>query len=457
MKRTTSTSTYDVPDYKPPVAKEHKVPVSKAPAEANKAWVADPVAPSARLEDDGRRKAPEMKFLYLVSGCMTVLVIWGIVREVSYRFPLVLYGGGGGSLSVQDPPPENKPTVQVTAANVATITFKDDPITSRAGRKDARRFLEKYPYSLGSKISDWDKQRQDFAEDSAVTGLPKKSGIFLVSGQQPTSCSNAMGDHYYLKFLKNRVDYCRLHGIRNHLYNMADIDEGVNRVWAKLPVLRTLMLEHPDVEWFLWIDSDALITNMNYEVPLRRYKNHNFVIHGIKDLVYGKKQWSGVTTGAFLIRNCQWSLDFLEAWAVMADKKYEEKWGTFLSDHLTERPRNQPAEDQSAAVYTLANEPTKWSSKVYLEKADDMSRFWKQVDFSKLRDDPSLPKAFVTHFAGCQSCTGGATNASIAVCQAGMEKAFNFADNQVLARYGYLHSDLTSYAVKPLPTEEKKQ
>ncbi|KAL2644604.1 hypothetical protein R1flu_012191 [Riccia fluitans] len=447
MKRTTSTSTHDAPDYKAPVVKEHKVPI-----ETSKLWVPDPLATTARADDDVRRKAPEMKFMYVVSGVMTVLVIWGVIREVSYRFPLVLYGPGNPVTVERDVLVEK---VHVTAANVGTVHFKDDPITSRTGRKDARRFLQKYPFSLGPKITDWDQQRQDYAASIEAAGSPKKkSEIFLVSGQQPTSCPNAMGDHYYLKFFKNRVDYCRLHGITNHLYNMADIDEGVNHAWKKLPVLRALMLKHRNVEWFLWIDGDALITNMNYEVPLDRYKKHNFVVHGSKDLVYEKKQASGLSTASFLIRNCQWSLDFLEAWATMADKEFEQKWGVFLSEHLTDRPQDQPAEDQSAAVYTLAKDPTKWSSKVYLEK--DMSRFWKDTDLSALKDSPELTPPFVTHFAGCRSCTAPAGDAKVARCQAGMEKAFNFADNQVLARYGYSHSDLSSYIVKPLRTVTKQ-
>ncbi|KAL3697620.1 hypothetical protein R1sor_011696 [Riccia sorocarpa] len=420
MKRSTAASTHETPDYKAPVVKEHKVPI-----ETNKIWVPDP---TVRAEEEVRRKAPEMKFMYLVSGCMTVLVIWGLFREVSYRFPLILYGPASPVTTAETEVVEE--SIHVTAANVGTVHFKDDPITSRSGRKDARRFLEKYPFSLGARISDWDQQRQSYAASLEATGSPrKKSEIYLVSGQQPTSCPNAMGDHYYLKFLKNRVDYCRLHGITNHLYNMADIDEGVNRMWAKLPVLRALMLKHPDVNWFLWVDGEALITNMNYEVPLDRYQNHNFVVHGSADLVYEKKQAAGLSTAAFLIRNCQWSLDFLEAWATMADKEFEEKWGIFLSEHLTDRPQDEPAEDQSAAVYTLARDPSRWSSKVYMEK-EDMSVSWKNADLEALIDKPDLTPPFVTHFAGCQSCTTPAGDARVAHCQSGMEKAFNFADNQ---------------------------
>jgi xyloglucan 6-xylosyltransferase len=37
------------------------------------------------------------------------------------------------------------------------------------------------------------------------------------------------------------------------------------------------------------------------------------VLHGWDELVYGAKNWLGTNAGSFVIRNCRWSLDLLDA------------------------------------------------------------------------------------------------------------------------------------------------
>eukprot|EP00249_Psilotum_nudum_P008198 c21112_g1_i2 orf=623-1291(+) len=107
------------------------------------------------------------------------------------------------------------------------------------------------PYTLGLKIVDWDEQRRDWHENhpesaKSTDGNPR---TLLVTGSQPSACDNPVGDHYLLKSIKNKIDYCRLHGIEI-FYNMAHLDKEMAGYWAKLPLLRRLMLSHPEVEWF---------------------------------------------------------------------------------------------------------------------------------------------------------------------------------------------------------------
>ena len=35
--------------------------------------------------------------------------------------------------------------------------------------------------------------------------------------------------------------------------------------WAKLPLIRKLLLSHPEVEFLWWMDSDAMFTGMALE------------------------------------------------------------------------------------------------------------------------------------------------------------------------------------------------
>ena len=114
-----------------------------------------------------------------------------------------------------------------------------------------------------------------------MNGKPR---ILLVTGSPPGPCDNAIGDHYLLKGTKNKIDYCRLHGIEI-LYNMAHLDKELAGYWAKLPLIRRLLLSHPEVEWIWWMDSDALSTDMVFDIPLPKYDAYNMVIHGYLDLL----------------------------------------------------------------------------------------------------------------------------------------------------------------------------
>ena len=87
-------------------------------------------------------------------------------------------------------------------------------------------------------------------------------------------CDDPIGDHYLLKSVKNKIDYCRIHGIEI-IYNMAHLDSERSGYWAKLPLIRPLMLTHPEIEWIWWMDSDALFTDMVFEISTLKYTNHN--------------------------------------------------------------------------------------------------------------------------------------------------------------------------------------
>ena len=57
---------------------------------------------------------------------------------------------------------------------------------------------------------------------------------------------------------------------------------------------------------------------------------------------------------------------------------------------------------------------------------------------------------FVTHFTGCQPCSGEHNPMYKGdACVKGMQKALNFADNQVLRRFGVVHPDLLNSFVTP--------
>ncbi|GKA25866.1 hypothetical protein Tco_0711975, partial [Tanacetum coccineum] len=135
-------------------------------------------------------------------------------------------------------------------------------------------------YSIGPKIDNWDEQRSEWL--SSNPNFPNflnanKPRVLLVTGSSPKPCENPVGDHYLLKSIKNKIDYCRVHGIEI-FYNMALLDAEMAGFWAKLPLIRKLLLSHPEVEFLWWMDSDAMFTDMAFEVPWERYKDKNLVM-----------------------------------------------------------------------------------------------------------------------------------------------------------------------------------
>ncbi|KAK6146176.1 hypothetical protein DH2020_020045 [Rehmannia glutinosa] len=312
------------------------------------------------------------------------------------------------------------------------------------------------PYTLGPKISNWDEQRGEWLKKNP--NFPnfiaeKKPRVLLVTGSSPKPCENPVGDHYLLKSIKNKIDYCRLHGIEI-FYNMALLDAEMAGFWAKLPLIRKLLLSHPEVEFLWWMDSDAMFTDMAFEVPWERYKDHNFVMHGWNEMVYDQKNWIGLNTGSFLLRNCQWSLDILDTWAPMGPKgKTREEAGALLTRELKDRPVFE-ADDQSAMVYILATQKEKWGDKVYLESAYYLHGYWGiLVDrYEEMLENyhPGLGDhrwPLVTHFVGCKPC-GKFGDYPVERCLKQMDRAFNFGDNQILQMYGFTHNSLGSRRVK---------
>ncbi|XP_010273069.1 PREDICTED: putative glycosyltransferase 7 [Nelumbo nucifera] len=356
-------------------------------------------------------------------------------------------------------------------------TFYDDPYLS---------------YTIDKPMKNWDEKRREWLKHhpSFIPGASER--VLLVSGSQPSPCRNPIGDHLLLRFFKNKVDYCRIHGY-DIFYNNVLFHPKMKSFWAKIPVVRAAMIAHPEAEWIWWVDSDAAFTDMEFKLPLERYKEHNMVLHGWTDLIYDKRSWTSLNAGVFLIRNCQWSMEFMDAWAKMGPQTPNyDKWGKTQRSTLSDKLFPE-ADDQSGLVYLLLEEKEKWADKIYLEGEYYFEGYWleivgtlnnitdkyvgmekeirglrrrhaeKVMEHYSLVREPFLKAAgngrgswrrpFITHFTGCQPCSGEYNQMySGDSCWQGMEKALNFADNQVLRSFGFMHRDLQdSSSVSPLP------
>jgi xyloglucan 6-xylosyltransferase len=372
----------------------------------------------------------------ILCGFVTILVLRGTM--------------GIGNLGSSDADAVNKNLIEETNRVLKEIRSDNDP--------DDPADLEINPnatYTLGPKISNWDLERKVWLSQNPefpnfVNGKPR---ILLLTGSPPNPCDNSIGDHYLLKGIKNKIDYCRIHGIEI-VYNMAHLDKELAGYWAKLPMIRRLMLSHPEIEWIWWLDSDAMFTDMVFQIPLSKYDKHNLVIHGYPDLLFDRKSWIALNTGSFLFRNCQWSLDLLDAWAPMGPKgPIREEAGKILTANLKGRPAFE-ADDQSALIYLLLSQKDQWMDKVYIENQYYLHGYWAGLvdryeemieKYHPGLGDERWP--FVTHFVGCKPC-GSYGDYPVERCLRSMERAFNFADNQVLNLYGFGHRGLLSPKIK---------
>ena len=255
----------------------------------------------------------------VMCGLMTILVLRGTIGAGQFGTPAQDFEEIRAHL--------RSATQEYRAARALAQIEEDDGSTSETlplendVDEETRRDSSK-PYSLGPKITDWDSEREQWKAEnygSSNTTLNGRPRVLLVTGSQPSSCENPDGDHFLLKSIKNKIDYARLHNVEI-FYNMAHLDQEMSGFWAKLPLLRKLMLTNPQVEWIWWMDSDALFTDMLFEVPIEKYEDYNLVMHGFDEKIYKQRLWTGLNTGSFFIRNCQWSLDLLDAWAPMGPK-----------------------------------------------------------------------------------------------------------------------------------------
>ncbi|CAM6040293.1 unnamed protein product, partial [Sphagnum compactum] len=365
-------------------------------------------------------------------------------------------------------------------SNQIDINGSDTDFTQGAGGEEApdevRRLLTEIDQKLqrvlksnkkftkfGPRIEDWDAQREiakakkrfNAADQSSESSKPL---ILLITSSHPHSCAHERGDEMLLKSIKNKMDYCRLHDIEL-FYNLDKIDDEMTSWWVKVFLTHMLMLKHPEVDWIWWMDSDAIFTDMSFEIPFHKYANHNMVMHGWDDAVYDKRSWIGLNAGVFILRNCQWSMDLLHAWAPMSPKgAVRNAIGPLLSKALPGRPVGE-ADDQSALAYLMLTDREKWGSKVYLENSYYFQGYWRILTekFEEmmakykpgLYGDERWP--FITHFVGCEFCVGAVNpEYSSELCISQMERAVNFADNQVLSLYGFKHPTLGANSVRPV-------
>ncbi|KAI3785148.1 hypothetical protein L1987_44261 [Smallanthus sonchifolius] len=239
-------------------------------------------------------------------------------------------------------------------------------------------------YTIDKPIKNWDEKRREWLwlHPSFIQGLQKR--VMLVTGSQFNPCPNPIGDHLLLRFFKNKVDYCRIHGY----------DIFYNNVLSTPRCLLTGPKSHKTVP-----ESDDQ-TGLVYLLLKEKEK-------------WGDKIY--VEDGYYL----------------------EGYWKEIVGklENITER-------------YNGVEKGERRLRRRHAEKVRGYSALWEEY-----LEGEGWRRPFMTHFTGCQPCSGTHNKLySRQSCLDAMEKVLNFADNQVLRSYGFMHSSLgDSGSVLPLP------
>ena len=206
------------------------------------------------------------------------------------------------------------------------------------------------------------------------------------------------------------------------------------------------------VEWLLWMDDDAIFTDMNFTFPFDVYDEAgvNLVIWGDPQRVFRANDIQGLNTGVFLLRKCEWSRQLMAEVAALATPSIRRQIGN----------KGRIAE-QGALTWVLHSQASKWKDKVLLERNFTMNGNWMDYAGKWVKGRKTLNSAvwgndqvpFVVQYAGCQMCRGHSENgtwhdAGVKKCHNAFLEAYTFGDDQVLNSIGLRHLSMETHLVR---------
>lgn len=200
--------------------------------------------------------------------------------------------------------------------------------------------------------------------------------------------------------LLNKQQYAHLKGY-DVLFN--DQPTVLSKEYTKIAflceVLRNQSIYGRTHEWIFWIDIDTLIFDMSFDIPFWRYKKVNMIIWGdhynVRKLIDGLH---GVNSGVFLLRNNDWSLDFIEtvfSFGLEDGRAREPEMKSIMYNY------NYFLTDQNAFVYVLKTY-SRFRNYVFFETSYELNRYWLSVNY--MNDYFLNKKPFIIHYAGCRFC-----------------------------------------------------
>ncbi|GBG66168.1 hypothetical protein CBR_g57050 [Chara braunii] len=283
---------------------------------------------------------------------------------------------------------------------------------------------------------------------SSSSSSPK---ILMVSASQ-ARCGTDDGDSDIVKFLKNKADYARKHDIATWFSLELLVSPIHGRSRNKVMLLRHLMRTQKTYDWFFWLDSDTMITDLNFQVPWLDYENHGYsmVVWGDPEILDRSPNYDQLNFGVLLLRNDRYALQFLDA---IVDYWDSHPNYTMLYEDVRKTVSSMPPylSDQSTAIYLLSTQKATWQPRVFLENRFHINRYWmssaneleKYYEREEAWVGDGRDPPFILHFCGCALCYKKLAS-DFEECQRQHDRAFRFANNQVIKELGYQHRNLSS-------------
>lgn len=147
----------------------------------------------------------------------------------------------------------------------------------------------------------------------------KNQKLVVLFSISPTRCENSDGDEIFMQSYANRLMWAKLKGY-DVVFNRGRPDKRLSGPYSKVALTRAVLAnesalseDSPDRhEWLLWIDADALINNMIFEIPFHKYTNADFVVYGEEKYTYEEIDGvKGINSGVYLLRNTEWLIAFI--------------------------------------------------------------------------------------------------------------------------------------------------
>jgi len=173
--------------------------------------------------------------------------------------------------------------------------------------------------------------------------------------------------------------YSHIHGYPFYFYHTSLVTPELSAGWSKLLVVKRFL---PQYEWIFWMDLDSIVTNYTIRAEdlieiAETYKKPDQQM----DFIIAE-DWNNINSGMFIIRNCEWSMNFLQTAFEYSNIIPNHTWG-----------------DQEGIIRTKDKNPEDWDAHVVTVSL----RLFNAYDFPETRNNPKYehtPGDFALHLPG---------------------------------------------------------
>lgn len=165
---------------------------------------------------------------------------------------------------------------------------------------------------ISQEIETGSSQKEKFGARPTKREEIERGTVLLITAISPKPCQGDLGDYVHIQSIQNKLQYTQRKKF-DFYFGTNQVDPELIGAWNKLALVHQILEKNLNYEWIFWIDVDALIVDMVFNIPLQDYSNYDFVSYGDEDLLYKKANtYYGLNTGVFLVRNNDWGRNLIK-------------------------------------------------------------------------------------------------------------------------------------------------